>query len=276
MRRGARSGWRGWSRRRRGCSRGSASSSTGRTGGAAHSPPTTTRSTARSSRSPAGPTPTWTPRSGSRSDAGTQASERSSATGSTPTRTTPTRARTSTGCTSSSGSSTATSRASRTAGRHVPALVWYEREYAEPEAFPVAWPGRWRAAAAYPVAGSAPVALVLDRDPGGGMGRLRFGPGAPVRGGRRAAAQGDGRAPRGRCRGAPAARPTAWLGTCARTRRTASCTRASRSRTASRSRACRRWCCGSARRCRSRPASSGCRRCRRAGPRRTSPPASST
>ena len=44
---------------------GSASSSTGRTGGAARSRPTTTRSTAPSSRSPAGPTPTSTPRSGS-------------------------------------------------------------------------------------------------------------------------------------------------------------------------------------------------------------------
>jgi hypothetical protein len=31
-----------------------------------------------------------------------------------------------------------------------PAVVWFEREYAEPEPFPAAWPGRWRAAAAYP------------------------------------------------------------------------------------------------------------------------------
>jgi putative CocE/NonD family hydrolase len=31
-----------------------------------------------------------------------------------------------------------------------PAVVWFEREYAEPEPFPVAWPGRWRAARAYP------------------------------------------------------------------------------------------------------------------------------
>jgi putative CocE/NonD family hydrolase len=31
-----------------------------------------------------------------------------------------------------------------------PALVWFERDYAEPEAFPVAWPGRWRATTAYP------------------------------------------------------------------------------------------------------------------------------
>ncbi len=34
-----------------------------------------------------------------------------------------------------------------------PALVWFEHEYADPEPFPVAWPGRWRAAAAFPVTG---------------------------------------------------------------------------------------------------------------------------
>ena len=31
-----------------------------------------------------------------------------------------------------------------------PALVWFEREYAEPEPFPTVLPGRWRAATAYP------------------------------------------------------------------------------------------------------------------------------
>ena len=31
-----------------------------------------------------------------------------------------------------------------------PAIVWFEREYAEPEPFPAILPGRWRAAAAYP------------------------------------------------------------------------------------------------------------------------------
>ena len=61
-----------------------------------------------------------------------------------------------------------------------PALVWFERAYAEPEAFPASWPGHWRAAAAFPIPGVAPVPLVLDRDPGGGMGRLRFGLGAPA------------------------------------------------------------------------------------------------
>lgn len=31
-----------------------------------------------------------------------------------------------------------------------PAVVWFEREYAEPEPFPTSLPGRWRAATAYP------------------------------------------------------------------------------------------------------------------------------
>ncbi len=31
-----------------------------------------------------------------------------------------------------------------------PAMVWFERDYAEPEPFPAAWPGRWRAADAFP------------------------------------------------------------------------------------------------------------------------------
>jgi len=31
-----------------------------------------------------------------------------------------------------------------------PAITWFEREYAEPEPFPAGWPGRWRAATAYP------------------------------------------------------------------------------------------------------------------------------
>ena len=74
---------RGWSRRRPGCSPGSASRPTARTGGAARSPRTTTPSTAPCSRSPAGPTPTSTRRSGCRNDASTCPAGRSSATGST-------------------------------------------------------------------------------------------------------------------------------------------------------------------------------------------------
>jgi putative CocE/NonD family hydrolase len=42
-----------------------------------------------------------------------------------------------------------------------PALSWFEHTWAQPEAFPVAWPGRWRAAAAFPVPGTTTVALHL-------------------------------------------------------------------------------------------------------------------
>ena len=37
---------------------------------------------------------------------------------------------------------------------HEPALTWFEREYADAEPFPRAWPGRWRAASGFPVAGT--------------------------------------------------------------------------------------------------------------------------
>jgi hypothetical protein len=36
-----------------------------------------------------------------------------------------------------------------------PALTWFEREWATPEPFPRDWPGRWRAADAFPVPGTA-------------------------------------------------------------------------------------------------------------------------
>lgn len=42
-----------------------------------------------------------------------------------------------------------------------PAVAWFEREYAEPEPFPAAWPGRWRAAAAFPVPGTRELDLRL-------------------------------------------------------------------------------------------------------------------
>ena len=38
----------------------------------------------------------------------------------------------------------------RTAPTTEPAIIWFEREYAEPEPFPATLPGRWRAATAYP------------------------------------------------------------------------------------------------------------------------------
>jgi putative CocE/NonD family hydrolase len=34
-----------------------------------------------------------------------------------------------------------------------PGIVWFQRDYAVPEPFPAAWPGRWRAATTFPVAG---------------------------------------------------------------------------------------------------------------------------
>jgi putative CocE/NonD family hydrolase len=60
-----------------------------------------------------------------------------------------------------------------------PALVWFEREYADPEPFPAAWPGRWRAAACFPVPGTTPVELLLgagiltdEPEPATGMAAL--------------------------------------------------------------------------------------------------------
>ena len=42
---------------------------------------------------------------------------------------------------------------------HEPALVWFEHEYAPPEPFPATWPGRWRAAEAFPVPGTTSLVL---------------------------------------------------------------------------------------------------------------------
>ena len=38
---------------------------------------------------------------------------------------------------------------------------WFEHEYADPQPFPAAWPGRWRAAATFPVAGTVAAAWHL-------------------------------------------------------------------------------------------------------------------
>jgi hypothetical protein len=43
-----------------------------------------------------------------------------------------------------------------------PALAWFEREWADPEPFPKAWPGRWRSADAFPVPGTVPLELRLE------------------------------------------------------------------------------------------------------------------
>ncbi len=208
---------------------GSASRRTGRTGGAARSRPTTTRSTARCSRSRAGPTRTWTRRSGSRSGAGTRPSGRSWATGCTPSPTTPSQARTSTGSTSSSGSSTATSRAIDNGWEHEPALVWFEHEYADPEPFPAAWPGRWRAAGSLPGARDDAARACAghgcaDRQGNAPCGRHRWRRGLGDqwrRGRRRHRPPGDRAVRRARSPGAPAAPPTASPATCGRTSCTA-------------------------------------------------------
>ena len=66
-----------------------------------------------------------------------------------------------------------------------PALVWFEREYADPEPFPAAWPGRWRAAAAFPVPGTRAVGAAPGRrDPDRRAGaRDRHGSPPPSRDG---------------------------------------------------------------------------------------------
>ncbi len=43
-----------------------------------------------------------------------------------------------------------------------PALTWFQREYAPPDPFPAEWPGRWRAAEAFPVPGTHPRELYLE------------------------------------------------------------------------------------------------------------------
>ncbi len=48
-----------------------------------------------------------------------------------------------------------------------PAFTWFEREWAPPEPFPVAWPGRWRATAALPHPGTSSRSWTLDA--GGGL-----------------------------------------------------------------------------------------------------------
>ncbi len=91
-----------------------------------------------------------------------------------------------------------------------PAITWFEREYAEPEPFPVAWPGRWRAATAYPHPAAAPRAwafaggelplvgrLVDAPDGPGGVDRYRH---RPTVGTRAALSWGAGGPPNGLAR----------------------------------------------------------------------------
>jgi putative CocE/NonD family hydrolase len=98
-----------------------------------------------------------------------------------------------------------------------PPITWFEREYATPEPFPSSWPGRWRAAAAYPhpaaksrewtVAGGAlplvgALAAVEDGDavapsPRAGVDRYQH---RPTVGTRAALSWGAGSAPNGLAR----------------------------------------------------------------------------
>ena len=121
-----------------------------------------------------------------------------------------------------------------------PAITWFEREYAEPEPFPAAWPGaggrRPRTRIPATVAtewrfrgGSLPLVGGLAA----GAERRRSPVSTATRTGRR-----SGRARR--CRGAPADRPTGSRATSDPTRRSARPTRRSRSRRRSRSSASRR------------------------------------
>ena len=174
--------------RRRGCSSGCATRPTGRTGARGRWPRTTTRSRSPSTRSAAGWTATWTRRSGCRSGAPPRPG-RSSATGST------------------------AGPAERQPGPNIddlhelvrfldhhlrgiengvdaePPVVWFEREYAPPEPFPAALPGRWRATAAYPHPGRA------RRPSGGSMAASCRWPGRLRHDRRVAAARGRRRRP---------------------------------------------------------------------------------
>ena len=90
------------------------------------------------------------------------------------------------------------------------ALTWFQRDFAPPEPFPAAWPGRWRAVAAYPPAGAGRRSLWLaggDEPLRGGLagappsagGAMRF-PHRPTAGLRGGLSWGAGGAPNGLAR----------------------------------------------------------------------------
>jgi putative CocE/NonD family hydrolase len=92
-----------------------------------------------------------------------------------------------------------------------PQLTWFEREWAPPEPFPKAWPGRWRAARSYPPPGMGVRRWHLDSGPGSLHGQLaaRSGPAAggsmrlphrPTLGTRGSLSWGAGSAPNGLAR----------------------------------------------------------------------------
>ena len=63
-----------------------------------------------------------------------------------------------------------------------PGLTWFEREWAPPEAFPKSWPGRWRAAAQYPVPGTELRRWRLAGGDGALRGRLGVDEGSAIEG----------------------------------------------------------------------------------------------
>ena len=125
------------------------------------------------------------------------------------------------------GSSTASCAASANGFDDEPAVVWFERDYAEPEAFPEAWPGRWRAADAYPAPGDHdPAVPVRGRRRCRSAGRLVERGSGRARASTRYRHRADGRDARVACRGAPAGSRTGWRATSGRTRRWARPSRA--------------------------------------------------
>ena len=110
-------------------------------------------------------------------------------------------------------------RRGRTGSTRSPPVVWFERDYAEPEAFPEAWPGRWRAADAYPASGDhrsgrSCSRAARRRSPAVSWSAARSRAGVDTYRHRR-----DGRHARQPCRGAPAGSRTGWRATSGRTRR---------------------------------------------------------
>ena len=161
-------------------------------------------------------------------------------------RTTAHRARTSTSSTRWCGSSIATAgRRQRLGGRARPPY-WFERDYAPPEPFPAAWPGRWRSAEAYPTRRSIARWAFAGRDAAAG-GRLAADEPRPcdVRGALPASPD-DGH-PRRALVGRRRRSPTAWPATCGPTRRPARPIpprrSSSRSRSSASPRSCSTWQC---------------------------------
>ncbi len=99
-----------------------------------------------------------------------------------------------------------------------PAVVWFERDYAEPEAFPESWPGT--------VARGRRLSPSGDHDPALPVRGRRGAAHRPSRGARSGRARRrhlpasrHGRALAGPCHGAPAGSRTGWRATSGRTRR---------------------------------------------------------